>query len=496
MPLISSWVAFVLAAALPAGSQIKVRLTERDGGVVQTISLERYVAGVLAGESSVFRSDAAERAMAIAARTYAVRLRGRHASEGFDFCATTHCQRFEEMGITARMERAVSDTKGELLWFQGKPAFACYTRDCGGRSEEISAVWPEIDAPYLNVHSDPYCQRSSSAGWQWRGAAGAITEALHNSALRSPQSLERIDVAQRTKSGRAKVLDLQGGDGAMPIAAGSFRFSLGRSIGWNTVRSDLYEVHRAGGVFVFEGRGSGHGVGLCQIGADQMGVEGRSTAEILAFYYPGTAIGLNAKAIDWTRLSGENLTLLTTQPGQDREVLAKAEAWNRAIAAEMQTEPVRGIQIRIYPDVETFRNATAEPGWVAARTQANRIDLQPAAILRNKGVLESTLRHELLHALVEGLAKPGTPVWFREGLVEYLSHSQAFERTPASLPQNELLRQRSDPPMARRGYAQAVEEVRMLVKTYGKDRVLGWLRQGIPREVTNMAESHAETQSR
>jgi stage II sporulation protein D len=100
----------------------KVRLTANDGNCVIEIPAEQYVAGVLAGECSTFQSDEALKAMAVAARTYAARLRGRHASEGFDFCATTHCQRFESRNVPARLTRAVAATEGELLWYDGEPA--------------------------------------------------------------------------------------------------------------------------------------------------------------------------------------------------------------------------------------------------------------------------------------------------------------------------------------------------------------------------------------
>ncbi len=72
-----------------------------------------------------------------------------------------------------------------------------------------------------------------------------------------------------------------------------------------------------------------------------------------------------------------------------------------------------------------FRDATGEPGWVAAATRGQTIQTQPADVLKQAGTLESTLRHELLHMLIEAHAKPGTPVWFREGLVLYLSEPNA-----------------------------------------------------------------------
>ena len=119
------WFAIPLIAAEPA---FKVRI----GDTTVEAPRERYVAAVLAGEASVFQSDEALKAMAVAARTYAVRLRGRHAAEGFDFCSTTHCQRVEFNGVTPRLTAIAASTAVELLWYQGKPAFTPYSR----RSEE------------------------------------------------------------------------------------------------------------------------------------------------------------------------------------------------------------------------------------------------------------------------------------------------------------------------------------------------------------------------
>src|ERR1019366_10755748 len=105
-------------------------------GATVEMPLERYVAEVLAGESSTFQSEEALKAMAIAARTYAVHFRGRHAAEGYDLCATTHCQRLQAEGVTARLEAIAEQTAGTMLWFEGMPALACYSRDCGGTTED------------------------------------------------------------------------------------------------------------------------------------------------------------------------------------------------------------------------------------------------------------------------------------------------------------------------------------------------------------------------
>jgi stage II sporulation protein D len=338
-------------------------------------------------------------------------------------------------------------------------------------------VWSDLRAPFLRSHADPYCPRQSAGEWHWSAPAAEIAAALRQSRLRVPAEIHGIAVAQRTGSGRAQVLALVGTGEQVRVSASSFRFAIGRALGFNTVRSDRWSVAREGARLKFVGTGEGHGVGMCQLGADQMGVEGRGYREILAFYYPGTGLGLTARGLAWRRIGGETVALMTTQPDRDGTVLAAAERQVKEIAGRYGWTPPGGIEISVYPDVETFRNATGEPGWVAARTSGRRIHLQPAAVLRARGALDSTIHHELLHVFVEARAAPGIPVWFREGLVGYLEHPA---RTGAADAPDSDLRQREDAARARRAYAAAAQKVSALVQRHGAPAVLAWLKSGLP----------------
>jgi stage II sporulation protein D len=481
----------LLAAA--AGPTVKVRLGVTNGSKTVDLPIETYVAATLAGESGGFQSDEALKAMAVAARTYAVRMRGRHQPEGFDLCDTTHCQRLDLHGITARIQKIAAETAGELLWYRGKPAFTPYTKDCGGMSEDAAAVWPDMAAPYLRPHADPYCLRASSP-WRWSANPRQIIQALSQSRLRVPASLERITIATRTSSGRASTLQLLGRGESIRIAASSFRFAIGRLFGWNTVRSDRYEIHPTGAGLLFEGSGDGHGVGLCQIGADEMGSEKKSWREILAFYYPDTTIGRTSKGLNWQTLHLGTISLETVRPDQDRVILPTSGRLLRAIAARLSWPTPPGITIRAYPDLDTFRDATGEPGWVGARTTGRRIELQTVEVLTSRHALDSTLSHELLHVVVESRIAPGAPVWFREGLVEYLDHNSTSAASPT--PSDMSLQQKSDEAIARAAYRDAAAAVSRLVKTYGETTVLGWVTSGLPRSVTNASNNHAAPNSR
>ncbi len=461
-----------MLTAAPATLKVRVK-----SATIQ-MALEQYVAAVLAGECSTFRSDEGIKAMAVAARSYALNLRGRHKAEGYDLCATTHCQRVDADAVTPRLASLAGQTAGELLWFEGRPALACYSRSCGGTTEDARAVWPDLRAPFLRSHADPYCARQGAAAWHWSAPAAEVAAALGKSHLRTPSEIQSIAIAQRTGSGRAQVLALAGADERVRMSASSFRFAIGRALGFNTVRSDLWRVAREGTKLSFVGTGDGHGVGMCQLGADQMGVEGHGYREILAFYYPGAVLGLTARGLAWRRMGGETVALMTTQPERDGEVLVAAERLAKEIVDRYGWTAPTGVEIRVYPDVETFRNATGEPGWVAARSSGRSIHLQPAAVLRARGALDSTIHHELLHVFVEAQAAPGIPVWFREGLVGYLEGSV---RTGSGEAPESDLRQREDAARARRAYAAAARRVADLVGRYGASTVVGWLKTGLPK---------------
>src|SRR5260370_38743237 len=138
--------------------------------------------------------------MAVAARTFAIHLRGRHAKEGYDLCGPTHCQRLEPELITPRLQTIADQTAGELLWYEGKPAYAAYSRNCGGMTEDSSAVWNGLHVPFLRAHADPYCQRPAATRWQWSIDAVRIAAAPKPAKLPAPGGGSCAQLAQRTPS--------------------------------------------------------------------------------------------------------------------------------------------------------------------------------------------------------------------------------------------------------------------------------------------------------
>jgi stage II sporulation protein D len=468
---------------------IEVRASDSHLLVTALMPMEEYIAGVLAGETGNFKSDEALKAMAIAARTYAMHFGSRHALEGFDFCDTTHCQDVRIAGINAHFRNIANATAGEVLWYDGEPAATYYHANCGGTTEDGRFILGnnEPRAPFLVQHSDQYCVRNGSTQWRTEVAKPELQRALAADGVVVPGTLRTVSVLHRTPSGRVEVLRATGSS-AVTVPGVAFRSAIGRHIGWERLKSNWYDVSDDGDRLIFQGRGSGHGVGMCQIGAEVMGEEGHTYREILSFYYPGTRLGVSAQGIPWQQLANEDVTLLTTRPDHDRPLLAMATGLVH------QSEENTGLlyraspTLKIYPTVAAFRNSTGEPGWVAASTRGHTIQMQPFDVLREAGTLESTLHHELLHMLIDSHALPGTPLWFREGLVLYLTEPNAASKPGENFDDSNSLEKALKSPASeeelRRAYAGARARVAQLAREHGKESLLNWVQNGLPADLT------------
>jgi stage II sporulation protein D (peptidoglycan lytic transglycosylase) len=460
-----------------------------DGRLLVTASMpmEEYIAGVLAGETPNFKSDEALKAMAVAARTYAMHFGSRHALDGFDFCDSTHCQNLRLQDVTPRLRKIADATASEVLWYDGEPAATYFHANCGGTTEDGRYILGngEQRAPYLKQHSDTYCVRSGTHQWRSEVRKQELQHALLTEGIDVPGHLRGVTVLQRTASGRVEFLTVTGSQ-SITVPGLTFRLAVGRNIGWERLRSNWYDVRLEGERIIFHGRGSGHGVGLCQVGAEVMGEEGRSYREILNFYYPGTKLGVSAQGTQWQQLSSDDVELFTTRPERDRALLPLATRMMHE--AEESTGLVyhSAAKLKVYATVSAFRDATGDPGWVAASTRGQTIRMQPTDVLRDAGTLESTLRHEFLHMLVESHAIAGTPLWFREGLVLYLAQRPALAPTNGTFENvtalEKALRNPASEQQMREAYAEAQARVAHLVAQHRRETVIGWLQDGMPKQ--------------
>ena len=465
---------------------------ERQGGrllVTVTLPLEAYLTRVLAAESGGFENAEAQKAMAVVARTYALRFLGQHAKDGFDFCDTTHCQVFGWKSPPASVRSAVDTTKGETLRYEGKLAETYYHQNCGGTTAAAAEVWPDVSQPYLTTHSDRFCVARGALLWETTLRVEEIDRALRSNGIATPAGWRRLLIVRRTASGRAQRLQFEAGDGGSAfLSATTLRFAVNRALGWDKIRSSFFDTRSQSDGIVFSGRGAGHGVGLCQAGAEEMAREGMTYRDILGFYYPGTQIAAKESSprAEWQTRRADRLELLSTQPIEDARVLAIAARILKADEEAIGWDVPEPVRLQIYPTLDAYRNSTGQPGWVAASTRGRTIRLQPLKELEKRGVLESTLRHEVLHVLVEARAAAKTPLWFREGLVLALSNESAQVAATPEMTDGQMeavLRHATNRQEVQKAYARAASRVSGLIERYGKEAVLGWLSAGIPRDV-------------
>jgi len=398
--------------------EIRVGIARRDGGYDPVwLPLESYVANVVAGEISAGAPMAALEALAITVRTFAAANRGRHAAEGFDFCDLTHCQVVGK--ATPETEQAARLTMGLVLRESDHLAHVFYSASCGGYTEAPSHVWAGAHDPaYLPSRPDPACQ--SEAAWTSEIAEPRLRRALETAGLRG-SAVRGFSVASRQASGRAATLLVEG---MIPdrVDANVFQLAAGRVLGWQVVKSTLFDVRRSGVGFVLSGRGLGHGVGLCVRGAGNRALQGRTRQEILAAYFPGLDVAALSGA-DIGRsgavTAGSEPAVRVLLPEAERERLDEVRSLTRQLVRAMSSSlgvalpPV--LDLQFYPTVEAYTRATGQPWWTSARTSGSRIELLPLDVLRKRGILELTLRHELVHVLADPVLRD-RPLWAREGL--------------------------------------------------------------------------------
>ena len=259
------------------------------------IPLEVYVARVLAGEGEPNAPDAARQALAVAIRTYTLVQMGRHRREGFDLCDTVHCQVLRAANESSR--RAALTTARRVLTINGAPGEVFYSASCGGRSEGASQVWPGATFPYMQVIRDDDVHEED-VPWTLDLTLDEVRQALSRAGF-GGGPLRDIEIDGYNASGRVERLRVSG---MRPdeVAGPAFREALGTT----KLRSTAFTLARQGNVVRFTGRGYGHGVGMCVIGAGRRARRGESLEAILAQYLPESPAQRSRQAVREAEGSG------------------------------------------------------------------------------------------------------------------------------------------------------------------------------------------------
>lgn len=230
----------------------------------------------------------------------------------FDVCADDHCQRYQGIARRAneRAEQAVRATRGEVLTYNGEICDARFSKCCGGRTEEFQYCWADEPKPYLSSVSDapadgarPFCDTHDTAllsrvmndydcetddfyRWTVRYTRSQLSDIVRRKTGSDLGDITDIVPLERGKSQRLWKLRIVGTKGERVVGK---ELEIRRVLSENHLYSSAFIVERDEGGFTLHGRGWGHGVGLCQIGAAVMADRGYNYHDILRHYYRGAA---------------------------------------------------------------------------------------------------------------------------------------------------------------------------------------------------------------
>ncbi len=254
--------------------------------VVNELSLEEYLYGVLPKEMPTSWPMETLKAQAVAARTFALSRKRNAQTPLYDLDDTRNSQRYEGADTEVpNVRRAVDATRGEVMLFDGKLVTACYHANSGGITANSEDTWG-VALPYLVSLQDPYSRNSPVYQWQIRIPEDSLNQGLASLLGIPNPEIQSMRVVERDSTGRAKLIEIAHAEGRSRIPARQFR----QAFDSTKVKSTLLELALDGRTLEVSGRGYGHGVGMSQWGAKNMAIEGKSYREILGFYYPGMEV--------------------------------------------------------------------------------------------------------------------------------------------------------------------------------------------------------------
>jgi stage II sporulation protein D len=282
--------------------------------IINEISLESYIEGVLASETYHDWPHESHRVSAIIARTYALEKILRNTENIYDINSTIIDQKYDGISNNKNLQRAVNETKGIIITKNHKPIIAMYTSCCGG---VIPAQCRGIDFkkyPYLaRNYQCNYCKESSSFSWKVLITKEDLKTKLTSFLKKTIHSIQSIHSIGKTKSGTIAYVEFKiifenntnqkNNNKKINYTSKIIRLSnrdirqlFSLKLQYNSAHFSLDFNINAG--LIIKGNGMGHHLGLCQWGAKNMANSGKSYHEILKYYYPNTYLS----SIDTTQL--------------------------------------------------------------------------------------------------------------------------------------------------------------------------------------------------
>ena len=275
---------------------------------VNCIGMEDYLISVISSEMKSSASIELLKAHAVISRSWLkARLKDHKAGhEHFDVCADDHCQRYQglTMAVGDDVCRAIDRTWGQVLEYGGDICDTRYSKCCGGRTELFSTCWEDVDLPYLQSVEDPFCDCENSSilsqvlndydlhtadfhDWTVQYTTDELSELVRTRTGIDFGTIVALEAVERGPSGRIKYLRITGTLREEVIGK---ELAIRKALSSSHLKSSAFEIEKTPDGFVLKGRGWGHGVGLCQIGAAAMAAQGYDYRQILSHYYVGAEI--------------------------------------------------------------------------------------------------------------------------------------------------------------------------------------------------------------
>ena len=228
------------------------------------------------------------------------------AHQIFDVCADDHCQRYQ--GISRQTNQhvveAISQTRGQVLTYRGELCDARFSKCCGGMTEVFETCWEPVSHPYLVTKPCPYCHTNDRRilfqvlnsydqetndfyRWTVSYTMSQLSDLVHRKSGIDFGLIRDLIPMERSEAGRIIRLKIVGDRRTVTVGK---ELEIRKWLSESHLYSSAFDVEHTADGIVLHGRGWGHGVGLCQIGAAVMGDQGIPYEDILQFYYPGTQL--------------------------------------------------------------------------------------------------------------------------------------------------------------------------------------------------------------
>ncbi len=276
--------------------------------LVNVVYMEDYLKGVVPLEIGPTPEEQFEaiKAQAVAARTYSMSHLGQYGDEsGYDLKTDIGDQVYKGVAVEQKLiNKAIEATRGEVIVYRDDMINAYYHSTCGGATDDIEDVWDKDPAPYLrSVRDNDACRISKYFTWTERFSGDQLIMRLERYLAQSRGREVRlgklldIRILDRTPGGRTAAITFETSQGRFTFEKEEVRWVVRRSDDPDAIlRSANFDldIDRAADssvlVVIFNGRGYGHGVGMCQMGARGLAQNGVTYDSILSLYYQGTRL--------------------------------------------------------------------------------------------------------------------------------------------------------------------------------------------------------------